>query len=116
MKEKEIEIEPINVLVKHFLNQPYEYTPHRIVGLKYKRKNKPDLLFDDGEKSERWRTKAVLLDTPETRKTLELVNELYVQVKELQDKISKLMLTTTRIDREKLHERVMISKERKGGE
>ena len=108
VKEKESEITPINVLVKVFLNQQYEYHPYRIIGLRYKHKNKPALVIERGEKIDRWRIKDVLLDTPETREALEQARKLSEQRDELLRKITSIMSITTEVNPEKLHERIIV--------
>lgn len=107
MKEKESRIEPINVLIKKFMGKSFEYIPYRIIALRYKRKNKPSLITDEGKKLDRWSIRSILFDSPETRKALEQAQELSRQIAELQLQITSIMSVSSKVDVEKLHERII---------
>ncbi len=105
-KDKESKIEPMKVLVKTGGKSSFGYEPYTIIALRYKRKNKPDIITESGEKIDRYWIRDILLDTPETREALEKAQELSRKIAELQLEISSAMSVSSKVDLENLHRRI----------
>lgn len=104
---KEVKITPLSVLIRAGIKRPYDYDPHVVIGLKYKRRDKPTLLTREEKTFEHYWIRSILLDTPIAREALGEILELRRQIDELQAKISVLMSVTEKVDLETLHLRTI---------
>lgn len=104
-KTKELDIEPIKLLVREGgVSKYHEYTPMTVTKLRFLMRHKPDLVGDDGKVIPRyWVRGAPLLDTDRTR---EIVNECQIldaQIERIRKRILNLMTETEKVDIETLY-------------
>jgi len=81
---KEVYVDPFPILIREVAMKPYVYEPHILIGLRFRRKDKPDLIVDDGDVVGRYSIRGILRDTPETREALERILEIHEKISELQ--------------------------------